>query len=205
MRTSRPSSNLSPFARRSAKMKMKIRPLLTTSSLAVALVLAGSTAHAQTCQPGISAALSGPHAPTYISLATTLFSPGVYNTLTSQLTAVVDDATYDMLLASANAVAAAAAGRLLITLPDGTVVIDTNRNDGPGDPRNNLYANFLAKTINENHNSRVAIFMAQEYPCGVGVENKFSTSTGMDETYVARRAGDHLDSAGTLRLSIQAP
>ena len=63
----------------------------------------------------------------------------------------------------------------------------------------------MAKTINENHNSRVAIFMAQEYPCGVGVENKVSTSTGADETYVARRAGNHLDSAGTLRLSVITP
>ena len=80
-------------------------------------------------------------------------------------------------------------------------MIDTNRNDGPGSPQNNLPANFLAKTINENHNSRVAIFVAQEYTCGAGVESKLSTSTGQNEDYLALRAGNHLDSAGTVRAS----
>jgi hypothetical protein len=184
-------------------MKMKLRTLVTASALAVMMVLAGSSsAQAQTCQPGIQAAFAGPHGPTYTTLAGVLFNAGVYNALTSQLAAVTDDATYNTLLGTANAVAAAVNARMLITVPDGTVVIDTNRNDGPGSPQNNLFANFQAKTINENHNSRIAILMAQEYPCGVGVENKFSTSTGLDESAVARRAGDHLDSAGTLRLSM---
>lgn len=185
-------------------MKMKLRTLVTASALTVMMVLAGSTAaQAQTCQPGISTALAGPNGPTYTSLFGVLFNAGVFNALNTQLAAVVDDATYNTLLGTANAVAGAvASSRLVITLPDGTVVIDTNRNDGPGDPKNNTFANFQAKTINENHNSRVAIFVAQEYPCGVGVETKFSSSTGMDEIYAARRAGDHLDSNGTLRLSV---
>jgi hypothetical protein len=54
---------------------------------------------------------------------------------------------------------------------------------------------------NENHNSRVAMFVAQEYPCGAGVESKISTSTGVNEDYLALRAGNHLESAGTVRAS----
>jgi hypothetical protein len=184
-------------------MKMTIRKLLTTSALAVTLVLTSSTAHAQTCQPGIGPAFAGPHAAQYIQLATVL-APRM-GALTTQLAAVVDQATYQTLLNSANATAAAimpaGSGRVVITLPDGTVVIDTNRADGPGNPQNNTFDNFQAKTINENHNSRVAIFVAQEYPCGAGVESKLSTSTGVNEDYLALRAGPHLDSAGTVRAS----
>jgi hypothetical protein len=47
-----------------------------------------------------------------------------------------------------------AGSRIVITLPDGTVVVDTSKN-------NNTYANFQAKAINENHNTRVAILDAQ--------------------------------------------
>ena len=65
----------------------------------------------------------------------------------------------------------------------------------------NSWAHFLAKTVNENHNSRVAIFDAQEWPCGIGLERKLSTTTGVTETYVAIRLGTHLDSLGTARLS----
>ena len=55
--------------------------------------------------------------------------------------------------------------------------------------------------MKENHNSRVAFFSAQLYPCGVGVESKFSTSTGHSETYVAIRLGQHLNSAGTATVT----
>jgi hypothetical protein len=60
---------------------------------------------------------------------------------------------------------------------------------------------FTNKTVNENHNSRIAIVSAQLYPCGVGIESKLSTSTGTTESYVALRLGKHLNSAGTARLS----
>jgi hypothetical protein len=65
----------------------------------------------------------------------------------------------------------------------------------------NSYANFVAKAVNENHNSRVAILATQLYPCGIGLERKLSTSTGETESYLALRLGRHLDSVGTARLS----
>jgi len=115
--------------------------------------------------------------------------------------------TYQALLNLANSIVGSSTTglRLVITVPDGTVLVDTSRNDGPGDPRNNLYQNYLNKTINENHNSRVAIFTAQLYPCGIGVETKKSTTTGKDEDYVAVRLGNHLNNEGTARLSQVAP
>lgn len=176
------------------------RQLLTAVMVIALPVLAGRTASAQTCQPGIQTALAGPHAATYTALAQTI---GFHaNNLTTLLGAVNNEATYQSLLALANAVAGSTPnGRVLITLPDGTTVIDTARNDGAGNPQNNTYANFQNKTINENHNSRVAIFSAQEYPCGFAVETKTSTTTGQIENYVAVRLGTHLDSQGTARFS----
>jgi hypothetical protein len=182
-------------------MKMKIRTLLTTSALAVTLLVTSGTAQAQNCQPGIAQAFAGPHAAQYIALATAL-GPQMA-ALTTQLAAVVDQPTYQTLLTSANAVAAAIVpnGRVVVTLPDGTVVLDTNRDDNTADPTSNSFAHFQSKTINENHNSRIAILVAQEYPCGAGVESKLSSSTGVTEHYLALRAGTHLDSAGTIRAS----
>jgi len=182
-------------------MKRTFQTWLMTAALAVAIVLSGGSAHAQqTCQPGINAALAGPHAAQYIALATAL-APAVPQ-LTTQRAAVTNQATYQTLLTTANAVAAAMpTGRVLITLPDGTVVIDTNRADNTADPTSNSYQHFLDKTINENHNSRIAVLAAQQYACGVGLESKLSTSTNQNEAYVGIRAGTHLDSAGTLRMS----
>jgi hypothetical protein len=116
--------------------------------------------------------------------------------LKTKLDAVADQATYAPLLAEANAAAASTAnGRVVVTLPDGTVVVDTSKGAA------NTYANFVAKTINENHNSRVAILDAQLFECGIGVETKRSATTGAVEVYVARRLGAYLDSSGTARIS----
>jgi hypothetical protein len=194
-------------------------PLLTSSGIAIAqdigsnvVVLGngacpsfelaprlGITATAATA-PGLWEALLGTHGPIYDQLAKRLW-PNMAN-LTTRAAATRDQPTYQQLLTLANSIATAAAGRIVITVPDGTVLIDTSRNDGPGDPRNNLFQNFLNKTINENHNSRVAILNAQLYPCGIGVESKKSTSTGQFEHYVAIRLGNHLDNQGTVRLSV---
>ena len=121
------------------------------------------------------------------------------------LGALTDQTTYETLLASANTAAAnIPTGRVVIALPDGTVVLDTARTDGdPAVPTSNTYAHFQAKTINENHNSRVAFMTAQQYPCGVSVESKLSTSTGQTERYFALRLGTHLNSLGTVRISVQ--
>jgi hypothetical protein len=116
--------------------------------------------------------------------------------LKTRLDAVQDQATYAPLLAEANATAASTAnGRVVITLPDGTVVVDTSRGAA------NTYANFVAKTINENHNSRIAILDAQLFECGIGVETRRSSTTGAVENYVARRLGAYLDNSGTARMS----
>jgi hypothetical protein len=116
--------------------------------------------------------------------------------LKAKLDAVKNQATYATLLAEANADAAKTPkGRVLITLPDGTVVVDTSKGAA------NSYANFVAKKINENHNSRIAILDAQLFECGVGLETKRSTTDNVIESYVARRLGNYLDNSGTVRFS----
>jgi hypothetical protein len=183
------------------RMMKTCRRLATSAVLSAALVLAAGTAHAQTCNPGIGAAFAA-HAATYTSLFTTL-GPQVA-TLQSGLASVVDQPTYATFLSSTHTLASSIAnGRLVVTVPDGTVLLDTGR---PDDPTNvvaagNSFLHFQNKTVNENHNSRIAFHDAQEWPCGVGLERKLSTSTGATETYVAIRLGTHLDSLGTARLS----
>jgi hypothetical protein len=116
--------------------------------------------------------------------------------------------------------------------PDGTTVVDTAKTDAPacdttaaacagwnGFPvpppagcacagQQNSYGHLLKKSVNENHQSRIAIFDAQEWPCGVGLETKFSSTTNQDESYVALRLatpilGGHLDNTGTVRGSLR--
>jgi hypothetical protein len=116
--------------------------------------------------------------------------------LKAKLDAVKNQTTYATLLAEANADAAKTPkGRVVVTLPDGTVVVDTAKTTL------NTYANFLAKKINENHNSRIAILDSQLFECGVGVETKRSTTDNVVESYVARRLGNYLDNSGTVRIS----
>lgn len=85
--------------------------------------------------------------------------------------------------------------RLVVTLPDGTVVVDTSKT--------NSYTRYKAKTINENHNTRIAILHSQLHVCGHGVETKFSTSDNTRESYVAIRLGAYLNSSGTARISVK--
>jgi hypothetical protein len=183
-------------------MSKVIRTLVIPIALVATLASTAATVPAadQACQPGI-APLVQAHAATFVQLINAIV-PQLAN-LNAQLAAVVDQPTYEMLLATANGVAAGLAnGRLVVTLPDGTVVVDTARDDNTADPKSNSFAHFQAKTINENHNSRLAIFSAQAYACGLGAERKFSSSTGNTETYLAVRLGGHLDSNGTARVSL---
>lgn len=177
------------------------RRLVTNALLPAVLVMAATSARAQTCEPGISAAFVA-HQPSYTELAVVI-APALAS-LQAELAAVVDQPTYETLLNHANTLAGNAtltSGRVVITLPDGTAILDTSRDDNTADPKSNSFAHFQAKSINENHNSPVAIFTAQEYPCGVAVETKTSTSTGQVENYIAFRLGTHLDSVGTARIS----
>jgi hypothetical protein len=121
------------------------------------------------------------------------------------LSEVSDQKSYEVLLARAELIASRVTdGRVLVALPDGTVVLDTARPDDPQNllPSGNSFQHFEDKTVNENHNSRVAILSAQLFPCGIGAESKLSTTTGDTESYVAIRLGAHLDNLGTVRLSI---
>ena len=158
------------------------------------------------CVPGIDVALRGQYGRQYSSLIASL-SPNVYD-LTQLVDAVDNPATYrDLLTFSRDLAASIPNGRLLIALPDGTVVVDTFQ---PDDLDNNLlegnsYEHFEKKTVNENHNTRVAIMSAQLYPCGVGVESKPSTTTGTFQSYAALRLGGQFQSSGTARLSITSP
>lgn len=88
-------------------------------------------------------------------------------------------------------------GRIVVTESDGTVIVDTGKSTNSCD-------NWQAKTVNENHNSRVAIFDAQAWPCGLGAETKFSSSVKVDQNYVAIRMGVYLHSIGTVRISANA-
>src|SRR5262245_41156643 len=179
---------------------MKIRTLVAAAVLSSTFFAANAVyaQDAQVCQPGIAAAFAR-HQAAYTALFGAMFTgtPTV-QTLTADLNALAEP-TYPQLLADAQAMAAKlATGRVVLTLPDGTVAVDTGRPAGT-----NTWANFQAKTINENHNSRVAIFSAQQYPCGFGLETKASTS-GIpitNQSYIAFRAGAHLDSVGTIRMS----
>jgi hypothetical protein len=189
---------------------MRTFRILLIAALTIAPALTGNIAHAQfpngpdtngQCIPGINQAFQD-HREAYLAVYNVL-QPNVA-LLTTQLRQVTNQATYQVLLTTSRNIANFIThGRLVITLPDGTVVLDTAR---PDDPTNvlaagNSYQHFQNKTVNENHNSRVAIFSAQQYPCGVGIESKFSTTTGNVESYVALRLGPHLDSEGTIRGS----
>ena len=123
-------------------------------------------------------------------------------------------------------------GRVLIALPDGTTVIDTSKSDDPGcdttvaacsgwngfpvpppagcacSGQKNSWGHYLKKSVNENHQSRIAIHDAQEWPCGYGMETKFSSSTNLKEHYLAIRLaapafGGHLNNTGTVRASLR--
>jgi hypothetical protein len=179
----------------------RISAFSTALLFCAGLALTGATAEAQTCQPGLSAAFVA-HQAAYTQLLTAI-APQLGN-LNTELAAVSNQATYQTLLNRANTLAGGlTSGRVVVTLPDGTVVLDTARDDNTADPKNNSFQHFQDKTINENHNSRVAIFTAQEYPCGVALETKFSSSTGQREVYLAVRLGGHLDSNGTARISVK--
>src|SRR5262245_34020669 len=158
--------------------------------------------------------------------------------LGSGATFAANQALYAALLTRARTIVTAintpapVGGRVLVALPDGTTVVDTSKTDAPtcdttaaacagwnGYPvpppagclctgQQNSYGHFLKKSVNENHQSRIAIFDAQEWPCGIGLETKFSSSTGQDESYVALRLavpllGGHLDNTGTVRGSLR--
>lgn len=170
---------------------MKVQ-IISSMLLVAVLSLFGFNNVMAACAPQVLTKLT---APPYASL-NAILTPAKVTTFKTKLSAVKDQATYSVLLTEANATAATVAnGRIVITLPDGTVVVDTSKGTA------NTYQNFKNKVINENHNTRVAILDAQIYDCGVGLETKKSTTDNIVESYVAKRLGNYLDSAGTVRIS----
>jgi len=184
---------------------MNTRKLFLSSLICLGLLINASAVNAQTpqCVPGFTAAFQSD--PTYTQLKTLLQSQ--VSALTSLVSQVSDQASYQSLLTRAHAIAnALPSGRLVVTEPDGTVIVDTSQPDDPNNslPQGNSYQHFLDKTVNENHNSRVAIFTAQEWPCGQGLETKLSTTTNERENYFAIRLGQQFNNQGTARLSVKA-
>ena len=186
-----------------SNLHVLVTALTVTFGLAAANTAYAQQPNIQTCQPGFDDAFNGPHNARYAALVNSLQTNPVVPSaqLKADLDAVIDETTgdsvtdYAALLADAQALAGSlATGRIMITLPDGTVVVDTSRT-------NNSFANYKAKAINENHNSRIAFEVAQHYQCGMGLETKRSSSTGSVEAYFAMRLGPHLDSSGTARMS----
>ena len=86
--------------------------------------------------------------------------------------------------------------RIVITEPDGTVIIDTYQKTL------NTFSNWKSKIINENHNTRLSIKNAQYFIEGVGYEKKVSSTIDPIYQYgVAIRAGNKNENYGTIRLS----
>ena len=88
-------------------------------------------------------------------------------------------------------------GGIVLILDDGTVIYDSSKTT------NNTYANYGAKTINENHNSRPEVLVAILSTSGTGVSTRFSSSgSNLQKKYYAVRLGDSPQgNLGTLRVS----
>ena len=86
--------------------------------------------------------------------------------------------------------------RVVVTLADGTVVIDTFADS--------TFAKYTTNSINENHNSRLAILTALMSNAGTGFEKKYSSTVGNDKVYYyyASRMGSSAQNAlGVVRVS----
>jgi hypothetical protein len=96
--------------------------------------------------------------------------------------------------------------RVVVTLSDGQVVLDTAKGTTTVNGASvevNSFANFKDKKINENHNSRVAILTALLSNAGTGYEEKFSTTELKFEAYHAQRMGaSPSDALGVVRVSV---
>jgi len=112
--------------------------------------------------------------------------PAAYNTFLTEVRAAFPSVIFGT-----------ASPRLLIAESDGTVIIDSSK-----PLATNTYANWQAKTINENHNSRAAVFGCQLFPEGVSYETKYSSTVHSNQAYVGIRAGPFRDNFGTLRYSL---
>ena len=85
--------------------------------------------------------------------------------------------------------------RVVATLPDGTVWFDSSKD--------NTWAKFSSKTINENHNTRRPFMEVLLNDDPFAHETKNSLSTGYVESRVCMRVGDSRDiPLGVIALSL---
>jgi len=118
------------------------------------------------------------------------------------LSVPADPAEYATVLAKCDAVRAQFAviygptARVLYMEPDGTVILDTSKG------ALNTFANYKAKIINENHNTRVSIISAQLFTSGVGAEIRFSSTIQAVQPACGKiQTGTQFNNQGTIRVS----
>jgi hypothetical protein len=95
--------------------------------------------------------------------------------------------------------------RLIVNGPDGTVVWDS-RNIYSTLTKENTYANYVGKTINENHNTRISIMKAMNSFWGKGKEIKpafNANKTCVLESRYCVRFGGKTNHIGSIALSIE--
>jgi len=106
--------------------------------------------------------------------------------------------------------------KFLLTLDDGTVIVDTSKTGNVtttkavGAVANgtsvaiNSAASYGCKLVNENHNSRPEVLNAVLSASGVGSARRYSSSSGSAFVYYAVRLGTSPQSnIGTLRVAAQ--
>ena len=122
---------------------------------------------------------------------------------------LTNETNYNAMKSVLDALVASKSGaRAVVTLADGTLVYDSKNNSlSTTDPsvstKLNKAVNANNKGIGENHQSRIAIMLACLTVNGVGMEQKYSTSTGKFEEYLAVRVGPSSRYAiGVIRVSL---
>lgn len=94
--------------------------------------------------------------------------------------------------------------RILVSRADGMVVFDSSKGtiNNWGNAASRLSNENI---INENHNSRISILTACLSADGIGMEQKYSSSTELTEQYLAKRIGKSSENIiGCIRYSFAA-
>jgi len=107
--------------------------------------------------------------------------PVIYNGIISSLNNFIADVSNNV-IPNYN-LGTIAKFRIVVTIADGTVFFDSSKGV------NNTYANFLSKSINENHGTRHYIQESFHSKSGIGYESKWSSSTQQVDTYYSVRLG----------------
>jgi hypothetical protein len=85
--------------------------------------------------------------------------------------------------------------RTLLAASDGRVAYDSTKT--------NTFANYSAGTIGDNHNTRPEVMLAVLSSSGVGLSERFSSTTASSQKYQATRLGDSANgNLGTFRISM---